>query len=230
MRTRIRFLGPFLSPFGAALALVCFFLPWGEVSCFPVHITRTGAQIGGPLWLVFGAAIAILAAAAIFPCLPLLGPRIGRARCLAMKQGIMLVAALVGIVGLIATQIRLAAGYGTILGRIRPSDLGAEIGIGGPGTVIGMVIALGASLLPFLARRNSTATDLPARMSTNEASDPAPCTPPVSGSDRAERGRVGDRQETRKETRRAAAERKRRSRRLLKMAGVWDGARRRPKA
>ncbi len=226
MRTRIRFLGPFLSPFGAALALVCFFLPWGEVSCFPVHITRTGAQIGGPLWLVFGAAIAILAAAAIFPCLPLLGPRIGRVRCVAMKQGIMLVAALVGIAGLIATLIRLAAGYGTILGRIRPSDLGAEIAIGGPGTVIGMVIALGASLLPFLARRNSTATDLPARMSTNEASDPSPCPAPVSDSDRADRWRGRG---ERKETRREAAERKRRSRRLLKMAGVRDRARRRPK-
>ncbi len=229
MRTRIRFLGPFLSPFGAALALVCFFLPWGELSCFPVHITRTGAQIGGPLWLVFGAAIAILAAAAIFPCLPLLGPRIGRARCMAMKQGIVLAAALVGIVGLIATQIRLAAGYGTILGRIRPSDLGAEIGIGGPGTVIGMVVALGAGLLPFVARRNGTAAGLPVRTSANDATDPAPCAP-VPSSDRADRGRVGNRQETRKEKRRKAAERKRRSRRLLKMAGVWDGARRRPKA
>jgi len=50
----------FLSPAGAVLALISFFLPWAKVSCAPVvNRTVSGASLGGMFWLVipFGAAI-----------------------------------------------------------------------------------------------------------------------------------------------------------------------------
>jgi len=51
----------FLSPAGAALTLVSFFLPWAKVSCDPVvHRTVTGPSLGGLFWLVVPLGVGIL--------------------------------------------------------------------------------------------------------------------------------------------------------------------------
>ena len=50
----------FLSPAGAALTLVSFFLPWAKVSCAPIHRTVTGPSLGGLFWLVIPLGAAIL--------------------------------------------------------------------------------------------------------------------------------------------------------------------------
>ena len=50
----------FLSPAGAALTLICFFLPWAKVSCAPIHRTVTGPSLGGLFWLVIPLGVAIL--------------------------------------------------------------------------------------------------------------------------------------------------------------------------
>jgi hypothetical protein len=53
-------LSPFVTPAGAAIAVICFFLPWIEASCGPVTVRANGPGIGGIFWLVLVAAIVIL--------------------------------------------------------------------------------------------------------------------------------------------------------------------------
>lgn len=53
-------LSPFATPAGAAIAVICFFLPWVEASCGPVTVRANGPRIGGIFWLVLAAAIVIL--------------------------------------------------------------------------------------------------------------------------------------------------------------------------
>ena len=48
-----------VSPAGALLALICFFLPWGHVTCAGTY-SASDSQLGGILWLTFLAALAIL--------------------------------------------------------------------------------------------------------------------------------------------------------------------------
>lgn len=172
-----------LSPFGAALALICFFLPWGRVGCLGMHFSRSGAQLGGPLWLTFAAAAIILAAAGVIALLTFLKANTGRPRRTSLARILFASAALAGLLGVLVAQIRFAAGYRTLLGRVSPDTLGVEFGLGGPGTVLGLLIALAAAAWP--------------------AADP--CAPPLF-----------------------RAERKKRSRRLLRAAAFLGGARRPP--
>jgi hypothetical protein len=50
-----------LSPAGAGIILICFFLPWLKVSCGSKDIIVSGWSIGGILWLIFACAFAMLA-------------------------------------------------------------------------------------------------------------------------------------------------------------------------
>lgn len=59
-------LSPFATPSGAAIAIICFFLPWVEASCGPVTVRANGPGIGGIFWLVLAAAIVILVSFPIF--------------------------------------------------------------------------------------------------------------------------------------------------------------------
>ena len=52
----------FLTPAGAGIVLICFFLPWVNYSCGGEVKKYSGADIGGITWAVFIAAIIILAA------------------------------------------------------------------------------------------------------------------------------------------------------------------------
>ena len=51
---------PFLTPAGAGIAIICFFLPWVKVSCGTITVEASGARIGGIFWLVFAIAILII--------------------------------------------------------------------------------------------------------------------------------------------------------------------------
>jgi hypothetical protein len=51
---------PFLTPAGAGISLICFFLPWVKVSCATITVEASGARIGGIFWLVFAVALLIL--------------------------------------------------------------------------------------------------------------------------------------------------------------------------
>lgn len=54
--------GIWLTPAGAGIALICFFLPWIEFSCGSMKGSISGAEIGGVIWVVFVAAVLSLLA------------------------------------------------------------------------------------------------------------------------------------------------------------------------
>jgi hypothetical protein len=49
-----------ISPAGAGLVAICFFLPWLRVSCGSKDVTLSGSGIGGAFWMILGAAIVAL--------------------------------------------------------------------------------------------------------------------------------------------------------------------------
>jgi hypothetical protein len=52
----------FLTPAGAIIALICFFLPWVKVSYAGKVKNVSGAEVGGIFWLVLVSALAIIGA------------------------------------------------------------------------------------------------------------------------------------------------------------------------
>lgn len=131
----------FLSPAGALLAAVCFFLPWGRVSCAGVEREVSGAEVGGWLWLVFAAAAILLVA-------PFAGRRLARPRAIhAVARG----AALFGPVFLCWRAIEFSRGARMPFGRVHPEQVGFEPAVGFAGTVLGLLMALAGAWLPHPA-------------------------------------------------------------------------------
>jgi len=131
----------FISPAGAAIAVLCFFLPWVEVSCNSfggreLH-SVSGADMGGILWIAFVAAIAIIVAVLVY-----------RAQNQLQKaQPIVILCAITAFVVMLIQYIRFSnetSGQQTPFGRVRPEDLGISfsIQIGGIGTLLGFAVAL----------------------------------------------------------------------------------------
>jgi len=56
----------FISPAGAGIILICFFLPWLKVSCGGKNVILSGSNIGGIFWLIFGLAVVALVISIIF--------------------------------------------------------------------------------------------------------------------------------------------------------------------
>lgn len=131
----------FISPTGAAIAVICFFLPWVQVSCtsFGGREIRSvsGADIGGILWLVFIAALAIVLAVFFYRS----QNQIEKAR------PVVLICSIIAFAVMLIEYVRFSGqtgGQETPFGRIRPEDLGFtfSLQIGGIGTVIGFLLAM----------------------------------------------------------------------------------------
>ena len=132
-----------ISPAGAVLAALCFFLPWGRFSCAGISRTMTGAQIGGVFWIAFAAALAIplvIGASFLF-------------RRLAWARLAVAGLALLGLAILLVEQLRFSHGQGTGFGHVRASDVGVQLRLGGAGTLLGLLIALAGSMAPGWRRR-----------------------------------------------------------------------------
>jgi len=130
---------PFVSPSGALIVLICFFLPWAKASCTTetgtqVHVmTVSGPDIGGVLWLAFAAAVVILLVFFFF---------LGQGR---LDQS-RLVVALCALVGLASILIK-------YLDTEKPPGVTVTIMVGAIGTIVGLVLSLIGVL--FLKRESS---------------------------------------------------------------------------
>lgn len=139
----------FLTPAGAALILVSFFLPWARCSCAPgVAKSVTGACLGGLLWAIpIGAAGMLVAFALLY-----------RARRWGWLRQVVALATLTGLGALLVRSIQLSAGTSTPFGRITPEDLNAKTQFGAFGTVVGYLAAVaGVTELRRLRRRRAPA-------------------------------------------------------------------------
>jgi hypothetical protein len=126
-----------LTPSGAAVMGVCFFLPWANFSCTGLHARVSGADLGGVLWVI------PLLAATIFAVFFVLRKRgfdhIIRWMVLGTAAIILLV--LVGKIIAILTAPKPA------FGLIKPEHVGFRLGLGAFGTLAGLAGMAGGILL-----------------------------------------------------------------------------------
>ncbi len=121
-----------LSPSGALLALVCFFLPWGRFSCMGMRRRMSGAQLGGAYWIIATACVAILVAILYF----------ASRRQLHRARPIVFLSSLAAIVFFVIRSIGIAKGQETGYGRVTGDDIGVRTLPAVFGTVVGLVAAL----------------------------------------------------------------------------------------
>jgi len=122
----------FITPAGAGIALICFFLPWASFSCMGEVKYQSGADLGGIFWIVFLAALAILAAYFVF----------SNNKQLKKAKPIVIASSLIALGILLYQYIRYSVGVETDLGKIKLEDIGFSLQFGGVGTVIGYILAL----------------------------------------------------------------------------------------
>jgi len=52
----------YITPTGAIIAIIFFFIPWVKMSCMGETRYASGADLSGVFWIIFGAAVLILLA------------------------------------------------------------------------------------------------------------------------------------------------------------------------
>jgi len=125
----------FLTPAGAGIAIICFFLPWVRVSCGTITVEASGARIGGILWLVLIAATAV---AGLFVYFYFWRKReINKLRLLTLiGSGLALIIIIYKFISAFASD-----------GEISFSDIGSVIRYGAIGEFLGLLTAIGGAVL-----------------------------------------------------------------------------------
>lgn len=127
----------FLSPAGALLTLVSFFLPWAKVSCAPVvDKTVSGASLGGVMWLVLPLAAGSLVCFLYF----LMRSAVGRYRPFAV------IASAAALVIIVARCVSLARGAQSGVSGIASNLVGVHIQPGGAALLFGLALSLAGGL------------------------------------------------------------------------------------
>ncbi len=118
-------------PIGAILSIICFFLPWLKLSIGGAELNMSGIFLGDELWIVFAAAIVILAAYFYF---------ISSKQSQNAKIAI-LISSNIAIAIMIIRYIMFQQGWKTDFGTIRPEDYGLTIQFGAILAAIGFFIS-----------------------------------------------------------------------------------------
>ena len=122
----------FLSPAGAGIAIICFFLPWIKASCGPITVEANGVRIGGIFWVVLGAAVLTLILFAIF----------WKRRQIGIFRPAAISCAAIALAAIIYKFIDTFAGN---VFQIDFSQIGSMLRIGAFGTLVGLaMVILGA--------------------------------------------------------------------------------------
>jgi len=138
----------FITPAGAAMVIICFFLPWVQFSCGPYTQSVTGLDVASrgdsTLWLVLFAAVAALGAYFFFKA----------QHRVAKSKPFVIICSLVGLAVMLYKSIEFSSGQQTVFGRITPRDLGLSPQVGALGTFLGYLLTLaGAATLRRYAPR-----------------------------------------------------------------------------
>ncbi|SYZ72160.1 membrane hypothetical protein [Candidatus Zixiibacteriota bacterium] len=126
---KIKDLTKFLTPSGAGIAIICFFLPWVRVSCGTVTVEASGARIGGIFWAVLGVSIIMLLSFFYF----------WKKRDMVTMR---LVALIGGLFSLMVMIYRFIDAFGGDASNIKISDVGATVRYGAWGEFFGFILAM----------------------------------------------------------------------------------------
>lgn len=134
----------FVTPIGAAVAALCFFLPWVEFSCGGMRKTASGSELGGILWIVFLAALVILITFFYFRS----------QNQLSKSVKVIQSSSYIALIILAIRYLIFMSGEKTEMGTIRPQDIGFSIQFGAIGTLLGFLTSLIGSA--FLKERKQS--------------------------------------------------------------------------
>jgi hypothetical protein len=121
----------FLTPAGAAIAFISFFLPWIQISCLGTS-SYSGMDFGGIYWTV------LLMSAAIFGAFFLL--RKSKRRTL--LKPITIAATIIAWGVIIYGCVAIAGGKKILFFRLGPDSVHLKIHMGGYGTLVGYLLAI----------------------------------------------------------------------------------------
>ena len=122
----------FLTPAGALIVLICFFLPWVKVSCGRTTRSLSGPDIGGIFWLVLLAALVMMAAFFYF-------------RNKNQPEKSMYVAIISSVIALAAIYIKyvsVAYGQNSLLVKAGTKVVRFNVQIGAIGSILGFILIL----------------------------------------------------------------------------------------
>ncbi len=135
---RIRRRSLFVGPAGAALLVVCFFLPWARFSCGPgLGATVSGPRLGGIAWLAVVAGVALLAAFVLLL----------RVRRPHLAWPLPAAAALVAVAAIACGLQELSRGINLGITHVKPAGLSIHWRPGGIGVIAGLLLLLGGTVL-----------------------------------------------------------------------------------
>ncbi|MGB8658186.1 MAG: hypothetical protein WCE90_10455 [Candidatus Zixiibacteriota bacterium] len=137
----------FLTPAGAMVVLICFFLPWLKVSCARTTRSFSGPQIGGIIWLVFVAAIAIIVAFFY----------LRRRKQLEKTWFFAMTGSALAFAAIFIKYVTLVWGQMSVFVRAASRPINFHVHIGAIGTLLGFVLAMiGAFFLKTRKRKSTT--------------------------------------------------------------------------
>ncbi len=133
----------FVGPAGAALLVVCFFLPWARFSCGPgLGRTISGPLLGNVAWLALVAGLVLIGAFALLW-------RVGR---LHLAWPLPAAAAIVAILSIASDLDKLTGCIHVGFTRLKPASLSVHLRPGGVGVIAGLILLLFGTVL-LLPRR-----------------------------------------------------------------------------
>jgi hypothetical protein len=121
----------FLTPAGAAIAAICFFLPWIQISCLGTS-AYSGMDFGSIYWIVLVMSVVIFSAFFL----------LRKLRRLDLLK-VVTIAATVVVSGVILYGcITMSSGKRILFFRLGPDDVHLKLHVGGYGTLFGYLVAI----------------------------------------------------------------------------------------
>jgi len=121
-----------LTPAGAILALICFFLPWVKVSCARTTKSFSGPEIGGIFWLLLVSALAIIVAFFYFRS----------QKQLEKSRPVAILSSIVALAVIFIKYTSLAWEQKGMFAKAGSKVIDCTIQLGAIGTVIGFILAI----------------------------------------------------------------------------------------
>ena len=142
-----------ISPIAAAIALVCFFLPWVKFTHGGSEIVQSGFQLGGGVWILFLLAALIAGSVATF-----------RTRGATDRaRPVVILASLIGMGWALYEYFGSKSALSTSVGTIVPADASLEVAWGGVLVFLGFFVALIGSVFVRGNRAGGTLASKKAR-------------------------------------------------------------------
>jgi hypothetical protein len=122
----------FLTPTGAMIALICFFLPWVKISCGRTTRSFSGPDIGGIFWLVSIVALVMVLAFFYFR----------RKNQLKIAKYIAILGSIMALLAIIVRYISLLYGQNSIWIKAGTKAVRFKVQMGAIGTLVGLILVM----------------------------------------------------------------------------------------